>query len=71
MEKKTNVVPGPGAYDAKFKEKLIGSFKSTSGKGQYIDHYRAIGMDTPGFIYNTNVAIIRPKIPIVKMSPES
>lgn len=71
MENKTNVVPGPGTYDVKLREKLTGLFKCNEGRGQFIDHYKAIGMDTPGSIYNTNVGPIKPKILTTKVFPES
>ena len=38
-------------------------------KGQFIEHYKAVGLDTPGSIYKTDVTKIKPRIGSTKIYP--
>lgn len=43
LENKKNTNPGPGTYDVKNGKPRSGIVKSTVDKGQFIDHYKAVG----------------------------
>jgi len=61
--------PGPGTYDYKKTDKIIGLVKSNQERGAFIDDAKYYATTSPGFIYKTDVSFIRPRSLVAKYYP--
>jgi hypothetical protein len=62
MANKKNLVPGPGAYTCSSPDRVRGLCKQNEEKGAFIDNAKYVGSQTPGYQYNPNQSLTKPRI---------
>ena len=70
LKGKKNSMPEPCSYSPKLLDKITGLSKVKEEKGQFVEESKFVGMQTPGFIYEASVAIVKPKIFTTKIYPD-